>query len=74
VTVQLHAIETSGLVQQWGHTPPLAKQRQSLRELHLVKDLDESNHVTTTAAAVAVEQALTGIDQEARFVIAVQRT
>ena len=74
MTVKLHAIETRGLVQQWGHATPLTKQRQSLWKLHLVKDLDETNYITTTAAAVAIEQALSGIHKEAWFVIRVQWT
>ena len=35
--------------------------------------LDKANHVTATAATIAIEQALAGIHQEAGFVIAVQR-
>ena len=50
------------------------QQRQRLRELHLAIEFDKANHVTTTTTAVAVEQALSGIHQEAGFVIGVQRT
>ena len=48
--------------------------RQRLRELHLVIEFGKANHVTAAATAVAVEQALAGIHQKARFVIGVQRT
>src|ERR1017187_1030151 len=53
---------------------PLAQQRQGLRELHLVIDLGEANHVTAAATAVAVEKVFVGIHQEAWFVISMQRT
>src|SRR6266478_1490083 len=50
------------------------QQRQSLRELHLVIEFGKANHVTAATTAVAVEQALARIHQEAGFVIGVQRT
>src|SRR6266446_10214123 len=50
------------------------QQRQSLRELHLVIEFGKANHVTAATTAIAIEQALAGIHQEAWFVIGVQRT
>ena len=50
------------------------QQRHGLRELHLVIEFGKANHVTAAATAVAVEQALAGIHQEARLVIGMQRT
>src|SRR5260221_265379 len=50
------------------------QQRKSLRELHLVIEFGKANHVTAATTAVAVEQALARIHQEAGFVIGVQRT
>ena len=49
-------------------------ERQSLRELHLVIEFGKANHVTAATTAIAVEQALAGIHEEAWFVIGVQRT
>ena len=74
VAVQLHAIETRGFVQQRWQAAPLTQQRQSLRELHLVIEFGKANHVAAAATAVAVEQALAGIHQEAGLVIVMQRT
>jgi hypothetical protein len=73
MAVQLHAIETPSFVQQRRQATPLLQQRQGLWELHLALDFDGTNHVTAAAAAVAVEQALSGIHQEAWLVIVVQR-
>jgi hypothetical protein len=47
-------------------------ERQRLRELYLVIEFGKANHVTAATTAVAVEQALAGIHQEAWFVIGVQ--
>jgi hypothetical protein len=74
MTVQLKAIKLDGGVEQRRYTTPLSQQHQSLRKSHLVVQLDEANHVTATAAAIAVEQALVGIDQKAGLVVGVQRT
>jgi hypothetical protein len=54
-------------------TAPLAQQRHGLRELHLVIELGEANHVPAAATAVAVEQVFVGVHQEAWFVIFMQR-
>jgi hypothetical protein len=43
-------------------------------ELHLVVEFSESNHITAATAAVAVEQVLVGIYQEAGVTIRMQRT
>ena len=45
-----------------------------LRKLHLVLQFGETNHITATAAAIAVEQAFVGIYQEAGLAIGVQWT
>ena len=60
-------------MQQRLYTAPLAQQRHGLRELHLVIEFGEANHVTAAATAIAVEEILVGIHQEAWFVIAMQR-
>ncbi len=60
-------------MQQRLHTAPLAQQRQGLREPHLVIELGKANHVTAAATAVAIEEAFVVIDQEAWFVISMQR-
>jgi hypothetical protein len=52
----------------------LAQQRQSLRELHLVIEFDEANHISTAAAAIAEEKLFVGVHQEAWFAISMQRT
>ena len=60
-------------MQQRLGTAPLAQQRQGLRELHLVIEFGEANHVPAAATAVAVEKVFVGIHQEAWFVISMQR-
>src|SRR6266481_8475548 len=67
-------METCGFVQQWRQATPVVEQRQRLRELYLVIEFDKANHVTAATTAVAVEQALAGVHQEAWFAIGVQRT
>lgn len=74
VARQLKAIEIGGFLQERPHPTPLAQQRQRLRELHLVVEFSESNHIPATTAAVAVKQVLVGIYQEAGVVIRMQRT
>src|SRR5260370_28908081 len=74
MAVQLNAIKIDGGAEQRRYTAPLSQQRQGLRKVDLVVKFDEANHITTTAAAIAVEQALLGIDQETGFVVGVQRT
>src|SRR5450432_2456007 len=59
-------------MQQRLGTAPLAQQYQGLRELHLVIEFREANHVSATAAAVAVEKIFVGVHQEAWFVISMQ--
>src|SRR6266566_1580056 len=49
------------------------QQRQSLRELHLVIEFGKTDHIAAASTAVAVEQVLAGIHQEAWLVIVVQR-
>jgi hypothetical protein len=71
MAVQLKAIKLDGGVEQRRYTAPLSQQRQGLRESHLVVQFNEANHVTAAATAIAVEQALVGIDQKAWLVIAV---
>jgi hypothetical protein len=56
VAVQLNAVETCGFMQQRLHTAPLAQPRHGLRELHLVIEFGESDHVPAAATAVAVEE------------------
>jgi hypothetical protein len=73
VAVQLHAIEIGSSLYQRRQASPLVQQRHRRQELHVAIVLDKANHVTATATAVAIEQALRGIHQEAGFVIAVQR-
>jgi hypothetical protein len=53
---------------------PLVKQRQSLREFHLVTKFSEANHVAAATAAVTIEQALARIYQKAWLMIGMQRT
>jgi hypothetical protein len=65
-------METCGFVQQWRQATPVVEQRQRLQEPHLVIKFGKANHVTAATTAVAVEQALAGIHQEAWFVIGVQ--
>jgi hypothetical protein len=72
--VQLKAIKLDGGVEQRRYTAPLSQHSQSLRKSHLMVKFNEANHIPTTAAAIAVEQALVGIDQEAGLVVGVQRT
>src|ERR1035437_9212355 len=59
-------------MQQRLHTAPLAQPRQGLRELHLVIELREADHVTAAATAVAVEKVFVGIHQEAWLVVSMQ--
>jgi hypothetical protein len=51
----------------------LVQQRQGLRELHLVMEFGEANHISTAAAAIAEEKLFVGVHQEAWFVVSVQR-
>jgi hypothetical protein len=44
-----------------------------LSEIHLVIELGEANHVPTAATAVAAKKVSVGVDQEAWFVIFMQR-
>jgi hypothetical protein len=44
-----------------------------LRELYLVIELGEADHITAAATAVAVEKVFVGIYQEARLVVSMQR-
>jgi hypothetical protein len=74
VAVQLHAIQTRGLVQQRRQATPLLEHRQRSWKVHLVIEFGKANQVATATAAVAVEQAPVGVHQEAWFVIGVQRT
>jgi hypothetical protein len=46
---------------------------QGLRELHLMIEIREANHISTAATAVAIEEVFVGIHQEAGFVIFMQR-
>ena len=71
--VELSAIETYGFLQHRLHAAPLAQQHHGLRELHLVIEFREANHVTAAATAVAVEEVFVGVHQEAWLVIAMQR-
>ena len=61
-------------MQQRLRTAPLTQPCHGLRELHLVIELREANHVPAAATAVAVEEIFVGIHQETRFVIFMQRT
>jgi hypothetical protein len=57
IAVELNAIEISDYVQQRHQAAPLPQQHHGLREVHLVIEFGETNHIATTAAAVTVEQA-----------------
>ena len=71
--VELSAIETYGFLQHRPYAAPLAQQLHSLRELHLVVEFGEANHVTAAATAITVEEAFVVIHQEAWVVISMQR-
>jgi hypothetical protein len=73
VTVSLHAIETRDFVQQGCSTTPLVQQCQGLRKSRLMVELRKTDHIAAAATAVAVEQILAGIHQEAGLAIGVQR-
>jgi len=66
-------IETCHLLQQGLVTTPLVQQDQGLRELHLVIEFGEANHISAAATAVAEEKVFVGIHQETWFVISMQR-
>src|SRR5215813_15288641 len=67
------AVETCYFLQQRLGAAPLAQQRQSLREFHLVVEFGEANHISTAAAAIAEEKVFVWVYQEAWFVVLVQR-
>ena len=47
---------------------------QSLREFHLMIELNKTDDVAPTAAAVAIKQTLAGIQEKAGLVVGVERT
>jgi hypothetical protein len=51
----------------------LVQQCQGLRKPHLMVEFGKADHIAARATAVAVEQVLAGIHQEAGLAIGVQR-
>lgn len=73
IALQLNAAEIDDCIQQRRQAAPLPQQRDGLREVHLVIELGETNHIAATPAAIAIEQVLVAIYQETGLVIGVQR-
>ena len=69
MTVELEPIKGGRLLQQLGNGSRcefLFKKRHRLMEWQIEEELDNADQVATTAAAVAVEQILSGVDIEGR--------
>src|SRR5215831_16652698 len=69
MAMELELIEGSRLVQQPGNGSGcelLLQKRHRLVERQIEEELDKADQVATTAAAVAVEQILSGVDVEGR--------
>jgi len=69
VAVQLNPLEIRDCLTQRARSPALSEQRQRLWKRHLVIEVGKTNHVAAAAAPIAVEQALAGAEEEARFAI-----
>jgi hypothetical protein len=67
VARQLLLIKLCSLIQQARNTAALMQQGDRLREADTARKLNEPDHIAASSTAVAVEQALAGIDQKARF-------
>jgi hypothetical protein len=61
IALQLNAVKINDRIQQRHQPARLPQQRQGLREVHVVIEFGEANHITAAAAAIAIEQALVGI-------------
>src|SRR5487761_2694660 len=75
MTMELHLIERSGLVQQLGsgtNSQSLFKMRHTLAERQVEKKLNETDQVAASATPMAIEQILAGIDVEGRAAFLVQ--
>jgi hypothetical protein len=69
MAVELELIEGGRLLQQPGNGSGcefLLEQRHRLVERQIEEELDKADQVATPAAAVAVEQILSGVDVEGR--------
>jgi hypothetical protein len=69
MTVELELIEASRLLQQPENGSGcefLFEQRHRLVERQIEEELDKADQVATAAAAVAIEQILSGVDVEGR--------
>ena len=77
MTVELKPVKCSGLLQHCadpgsGELP--LEEGETLAEREMLREFDKTNQVTAAAAAVAVEQILTGIDVEGRTMVVMQGT
>src|ERR1700676_2028891 len=73
MTMELNLVEPDNFAQQRVCAPPAAEERDRVTERHAVIQLGKADHITTTAAAVTVEQVLVRVQKETRFAIRMQR-
>jgi hypothetical protein len=77
MTVELKPVKCSGLLQHCaapGSSELPLEEGETLAEREMLGEFDKTNQVTAAAAAVAVEQILTGVDIEGRTMVAMQGT
>src|SRR5215831_20700739 len=73
MTIELYLIKPRHIWQQRPTSGGAPEQRHGLPEAHIVLQLDEADEIAATAAAIAVEQVLERVHQEAGLVVEVQR-
>src|SRR5215831_11358116 len=71
--MELYLIKARHISQQRPTSAGAPEQGHRLAEAHLVVQLDEADEIAATAAAIAVEQVLDRVHQEAGLVVEVQR-
>src|SRR5215472_1667882 len=71
--MKLYLIKARHIWQQRPTSGGAPEQGHRFAEAHIVVQLDEADEIAATAAAIAVEQVLDRVHQEAGFVIEVQR-
>src|SRR5262249_58771870 len=71
--MELYLIKARHIWQQRPTSGGAPEQRHRFAEAHIVVQLDEADEIAPTAAAIAVEQVLDRVHQEAGLVIEVQR-
>jgi len=70
----MHAVKVCDYLEERCGSTPLSEQPQCLWEPHLVVELGKTDHVAAAPAPIAIEQALTGVEEKTRVVIGMERT